>query len=378
MDIRLESARRSLLEQLHTHSLDGFGLEAHPAAVRAAGALVHYLQDTQKAELSHVRSITFKEHADRLVVDPLTMKHLEIVEAMDGGRPGSLLDELDRTVTPMGARLLRSGSCGRWSRWSASATAWTASRTSPSGRPSAASSATRSDMHDIERLVARTALGTAGPRDLVAQRTSLAAVPRLRRCSRGCRRRSCRAWSPNWTTWPTCATRSSATLIDEPPALGRDGGYIRDGVDPELDDLRHISRRASRSLPSSRSGTRAHRHLSLKVRYNRVFGYHIEVSKSNLHAVPADYHRKQTIAGGERFVTPALKAHEETRARRRRADPRAGDRDVRGAARRRWPPRRRASRTPPAPPPPSTCSRRSRRPPRSTTTSSRTSTTATS
>ena len=149
-------------------SLEGFGLEGHPAAIRAAGALVHYLNDTQKTDLTHVRGVTFKEHADRLIVDPLTLKHLEIVEAMDGSRAGSLLHELDRTMTPMGARLLRTWlirpllSLERI-RDRLDAVEDFAFRTTERGK---FRDALRT-MHDIERLVARTALGTAGPRDLV-------------------------------------------------------------------------------------------------------------------------------------------------------------------------------------------------------------------
>src|SRR6185369_17973434 len=103
----LEAARRALVEQLKTHGLDGFGLETHPSAVRAAGALVHYLRETQKADLAHVREISFRAGADCLIIDPTTLRNLEVLEAADGGRSGSLLHEIDRTITPMGGRLLR-------------------------------------------------------------------------------------------------------------------------------------------------------------------------------------------------------------------------------------------------------------------------------
>ena len=308
-----DSARRALLAQLRTHSLDGFGLEAHPAAVRAAGALVHYLKDTQKTDLTHLRGVVFKEHADRLIVDPLTLKHLEIVEAMDGGRAGSLLNELDRTMTPMGARLLRTWlirpllSLERI-RDRLDAVEDFAFRTTERGK---FRDALRT-MHDIERLVARTALGTAGPRDLVALRTSLAAVPRLRHLLSGFQAPFVSSLAAELDEVAEVRDAIEETLVDEPPALSRDGGYVRDGVDKELDDLRRISRSGKQVIAELEEQERARTGISsLKVRYNRVFGYYIEVSKSNLHAVPADYHRKQTIAGGERFVTPALKAHEE-------------------------------------------------------------------
>ena len=309
----IESARRSLLQQFRTQSLDGFGIESHPAAVRAAGALVRYLQDTQKAELSHVRSLSFKEHADRLVIDPLTIKHLELVESTEGGRPGSLLDEIDHTVTPMGARLLRS-----WLlrplvslepiRNRLDAVEDFAFRTTDRGRVREA----LKGIADVERLVARAAMGMAGPRDLVALKTSLLVVPRLRALLRDMAAPLVSALVAELDDVVEIRDAIDQTLIEAPPVLARDGGYIRDGVDPEIDDLRHVSRSGKQVIAEMETGERARTGIaSLKVRYNRVFGYYIEISKSNLHAVPADYVRKQTIAGGERYVTPALKEYEE-------------------------------------------------------------------
>ena len=168
-------------------------------------------------------------------------------------------------------------------------------------------------MHDLERLVARAALGVAGPRDLVGLKTSLATRCRAcGRCSRSCRRRSSAASSRSSTTWSISRDALERTLADDPPAQARDGGAIRDGVDPELDALRAISRSGKQVIAEMEQRERERTGItSLKVRFNRVFGYYIEISKSNLHAVPADYMRKQTIAGGERFITPALKEYEE-------------------------------------------------------------------
>ena len=308
-----DSARRALLSQLRTHSLEGFGLEGHAAAVRAAGALVQYLKDTQKTDLTHLCSVVFKEHADRLLLDPLTLKHLEIVESMDGTRAGSLLHELDRTATPMGARLLRT-----WLirplvaleriRDRLDGVEDFAFRTTERGRFREA----LKGVHDIERLVARIALGTAGPRDLVALRTSLSVVPRLKQLLDGFQAPFVTSLTAQLDEVAEVRDAISRTLVDEPPVLARDGGCVRDGVDPELDDLRRVSRSGKQVIAELEEQERARTGIaSLKVRYNRVFGYYIEVSKANLHAVPPDYHRKQTIAGGERFITPALKDHEE-------------------------------------------------------------------
>ncbi len=170
---------------------------------------------------------------------------------------------------------------------------------------------TLKSVHDLERLTARVALATAGPRDLVGLRQSLAAVPRVRVLLADCQAPLITSLRGELDDLADVRGWIEATIADEPPALARDGGCVRDGVDAELDDLRHVSRSGKQVIAELEDQERARTGIgSLKVRFNRVFGYYIEVSKSNLHAVPADYQRKQTIAGGERFVTPALKDHE--------------------------------------------------------------------
>ena len=175
------AARKALLEQLRAGALEGFGLDGHPAATAAAGALVHHLRDTQKVDLAHVRSVVYRQRADALLIDPTTLKHLEILEGSEGGRSGSLLDELDRTVTSIGSRLLRA-----WLlrplvalepiRDRLDAVEELAFHNTERGKFRDAIKA----VQDLERLVARAALGTAGPRDLVGLKHSLAVIPRLR------------------------------------------------------------------------------------------------------------------------------------------------------------------------------------------------------
>jgi len=309
----VEHARRTLLDQLRAGGLEGFGLDRHPAAVCAAGALVHHLRGTQRVDLAHVRSIAYRQRADSLLIDPTTLKHLEIVEGSEGGRTGSLLDELDCTVTTIGSRLLRA-----WLlrplvtlepiRDRLDAVEELAFRTTERGKFREAIKA----VQDLERLVARAALGTAGPRDLVGLKVSLAVVPRLRTILADLQAPLVRSLAAALDDLPELREIIDRTLVDDPPALVRDGGFARDGVDRELDELRTISRSGKQVIAEMEERERARTGIqSLKVRYNRVFGYYIEVSKSNLHAVPADYHRKQTIAGGERFITPALKEYEE-------------------------------------------------------------------
>jgi DNA mismatch repair protein MutS len=308
-----ESARRTLLDQLRVSGLEGFGLDGHSSAVSAAGALVHYLRATQKVDLAHVRTIGYRQRADALVIDPTTLRHLEIVEGAEGDRGGSLLDELDRTVTAVGSRMLRS-----WLmrplvalepiRDRLDAVEEFAYRTTERGKFRDAIKS----VQDLERLVSRAALGTAGPRDLVGLTRSLAIVPRVRTILSEVRAPLAQSIVSELDDVADVRDLIESTLIEEAPALARDGGFVRDGVDPELDEIRTISRSGKQVIAEMEERERARTGItSLKVRFNRVFGYYIEISKSNLRNVPPDYHRKQTIAGGERFITPALKEYEE-------------------------------------------------------------------
>jgi DNA mismatch repair protein MutS len=308
-----EAARRTLLDQLRVGDLGGFDLEGRPAAVSAAGALVHYLRSTQKVDLAHVRSLSYRQRADAVLIDPTTLKHLEVIEGAEGGRRGSLLDELDRTVTAAGSRLLRA-----WLmrplvsldqiRDRLDAVEELAFRTTERGKLRDA----LKQVQDLERLVARAALGTAGPRDLVGLAQSLGVIPRVRAVLGQAQAPLIGVLVASLDDMADVRDRVEAALAADPPALVREGGFIRDGLDGDLDELRRISRSGKQVIAEMEQRERERTGItSLKVRFNRVFGYYIEVSKANLHAVPLDYHRKQTIAGGERFITPALKEHEE-------------------------------------------------------------------
>jgi DNA mismatch repair protein MutS len=307
-----ETARRTLLDQLKTHGLEGFGLEGRTAAIQAAGGLVAYLRDTQKADLAHVRAIGYRTSADCLIVDPITLKHLEIVTGSDGGPQGSLLKEIDRTITSMGGRLLRAWllrplcSLERI-RDRLDAVEELAFRSTERGK----FRETMKAVHDLERLVARAALATTGPRELVSLRLSLTAVPRVKQILRDVQAPLLVSLCAELDELTDVRDLVERTLVDEPPALARDGGFTRDGVDAELDEVRTVSRSGRQVIAEMEERERERTGIaSLKVRFNRVFGYYIEISKANLHAVPGDYQRKQTIAGGERFTTPALKEYE--------------------------------------------------------------------
>jgi DNA mismatch repair protein MutS len=308
-----EAARRALLDQLKTHGLEGFGLEGRQTAIQAAGALVSYLRDTQKADLAHVRAISYRAASDSLTIDPITLKHLEVLAGSEGGPQGSLLHEIDRTITSMGGRLLRA-----WLlrplcaleriRDRLDAVEELAFRSTERGK----FRETLKSVHDLERLIGRIALGTTGPRELVSLRQSLDAVPRVKLLLDQCQAPLIQSLLAELDDLADVRALIERTLIDEPPAIAREGGFTRDGVDPALDELKSISRSGRQVIAEMEEQERARTGISsLKVRFNRVFGYYIEISKSNLHLAPADYLRKQTIAGGERFTTPALKEYEE-------------------------------------------------------------------
>ena len=309
----LDAARQTMVDQLRVSGLEGFGLDRHQAAVCAGGALVRHLRDTQKADLAHVRTVRLRQAADGLLIDPITLKHLEIVESIAGARAGSLLDEIDRTVTPMGCRLLRTWLLRPLTALEAirdrlDAVEELAVRTTDRGKLRE----TFKSIQDLERLIARIALSTAGPRDLLALGRSLGAVPRLAMVLSDCHAPLVRSLVGELDDLADVRQWIEAAIQNDPPALARDGGFVRDGLDQAIDDLRHISRSGKQVIAEMEDGERARTGIgSLKVRFNRVFGYYIEISKSNLHAVPADYIRKQTIAGGERYITPALKDYEE-------------------------------------------------------------------
>ena len=310
-----ERALETLVEQLGTTSLEGFGLrpERHPAAIRAGGGLVQHLRDTQKTELAHLKTLEFRTRADHLIIDAATFDHLEVIEGAEGGRTGSLLAELDLTATAMGGRLLRA-----WLQRPLVARDAIVERLDAVEdllRQVAVRGRLRAELdgvQDLERLIARAALGTAGPRDLAALGRSVSLVPAARAHAAQLRSPLAGALLDTFDDLRDVHERIGAALVDEPPALMRDGGAIRDGLDTALDELRTIGRDARHAISAMEATERERTGIaSLKIRFNRVFGYYIEVSAANLHGVPDDYQRKQTIANGERYITAALKEYEE-------------------------------------------------------------------
>ncbi len=309
-----KSARRTLLEHFDVVTLEAFGCERLDQATAAAAAVLRYVRGTQLRELSHVTSLTTRHPGDVLVLDALTRRNLELVENLaDASRRGTLLDILDGTRTPMGSRLLRERIVRPLVQLDPildrlDAVEELAFRTIERGRFREA----LAPVQDLDRILGRVTLGTAGPRDLVALSRSLRALPAaaeaLLDCSAPLTRGEVKALEPPLDV----AADIDSLIAEEPPALVKDGGLVRDGVDAELDELREISRGGRTTIASIEDRERERTGIaSLKVRFNRVFGYYIEITKSNLGLAPSDYIRKQTIAGGERFITPELKAYEE-------------------------------------------------------------------
>jgi DNA mismatch repair protein MutS len=308
------SARRALLAQFGAVTLEAFGCEALPRATAAAGAALRYVRETQKRDLTHVTGLLTRGRDDVLMIDGLTRRNLELVESMvDGGRRGTLLDVLDETRTAMGARLLRDWILRPLVELERiqdrlDAVEELAFRTVERGGLHQA----LAGVQDLDRILGRITLGTASPRDLAALAASLRAAARVPGLLADLLAPLVRALLKDLDPPLDVAEAIEATLVDAPPATLREGGLVRDGVDAELDDLRATSRGGRTTISTIEERERARTGIaSLKVRFNRVFGYYIEISRSNLGLVPPDYVRKQTIAGGERFITPELKEYED-------------------------------------------------------------------
>ena len=308
-----DTARGILLKTLGVASLDGFGCEGRDLALAAAGALLGHLQETQKADLRHVTRLTLVEAGDAMQLDAATRRTLEVVEnARDGGREGTLLEVVDRTETAMGGRLLRDWLLRPLLQVAAieerlDAVALLAER--PHERT--ALRAALSGVRDLERILARCSLGTANGRELVALRDSLASLPAIASRAVGLATPLLSRLAAGLDALPELHARLVSAVADEPPAGVREGGLLKDGFHREVDALRAIRRDGHAVLAAIEQRERERTGIaSLKVRYNKVFGYYIEVSNANRDLVPADYQRKQTLVGAERFIIPDLKEHE--------------------------------------------------------------------
>jgi len=306
----LETAQRALLEHFGVTTLDGFGLAGMPLAVQAAGAIVQYLGETQRAALSQLTQLASYSTSQFMVLDAYTRRNLEIFEtARSRSVKGSLLGVLDLTQTAMGGRLLR-----RWlGQPLLDLTQLTARQeaiqTFYDNTPLRTEVVTLlRQVGDLERLANRAGQRIATPRDLVALRHTLAIVPRLQEAIANCEFRISKS---EIDACPEVTTLLAQAIVDDPPATLADGGVIRPGFSAELDGLHAASKNAKQWIAGLERQERARTGIkNLKVGYNKVFGYYIEVTSANLAQVPADYIRKQTLVGAERFITPDLKEYE--------------------------------------------------------------------
>ncbi|MGD9849386.1 MAG: DNA mismatch repair protein MutS [Desulfuromonas sp.] len=297
-----------------TSDLTVFGCADDEAAIAAAGAVLYYVEQTQKGQAAHLRPLTCYQIQDSMVLDEATRRNLELTQTLSGAqRKGSLLGALDRTLTAMGGRLLR-----QWllrplldcqaidARLDFIAQAIDQPRQRQQLRELLRT------INDLERLLSRISMGSASARDLVALRNSCQPLPPLRQLCGELAGVLAARLHQQIDPLEDLAGLLARALADEPPAGLRDGGLIRDGYDQPLDELRQISRDGKGFIARLERQERERSGIaSLKVRYNRVFGYYIDVPKTQLAKVPADYQRKQTLANSERYFTPELKDYED-------------------------------------------------------------------
>ena len=297
-----------LLNHFGVRSLAGYGVEKKPETVRAAGACLRYAQETQRAGANHITELTYFEPQDHLVLDQVTVRNLELVEALAGGGR-TLLSVIDQTVTGMGARLLRSWllrPCIKRGEVEARLAAVQDLSSSQISRDKVR--ALLKEVSDLERLIGRISLGSATPRDLNAILRSLNQVPAIRESLAAMQSSLVQVLSENADEVPEICALLARALSDDPPAKINDGDAIRAGYSTELDEVRSLSRNAKQIIATLEASERERSGIAnLRIKFNNVFGYFIEVSKGNVARVPPEYERRQTLTNAERYTTPELR-----------------------------------------------------------------------
>ena len=298
-----------LLEHFKVKGLDGYGLAKKDEAIKAAGVCLRYAQETQRAAAAHITDMLYFEPQDHLVIDSITVRNLELVESLAGGSGRSLLQVIDQTVTGMGARLLRSWllrPCIKRGEVEARLAAVNDLVSAQRVRDKLRS--LLKEVSDLERVLGRVSLGSATPRDLIGMLRSLNQVPEIRAALAGLQSSMLQVLAENTDELPDIRSLIERAIDDDPPVKLIDGGTIRQGYSAELDELRSVSTNAKQIIASMEATERTRSGISnLRIRFNGVFGYFIEVSKANALRVPSDYERRQTLANAERFTTPDLR-----------------------------------------------------------------------
>ncbi len=308
----VDAAHDQLLRHFNVHSLAGFGCENEPAVTGAAGAVLYYVRENLRRQVSHVRSFSLRSSGDYLFLDDSSSSNLDLLPQPGRDATHSLLGVLDVTKTAMGARTLRE---------------WVlrplANLTEINRRHDAVENLTTArtllrelrDMcghvRDLERLIARAGSGSCNPRDLIAIMLSLQEIPAVRAIAESCSADLIKALASDLQDLPELIDVIQKTIVDEPPVKLKDGGIIRNGCNAELDELRVIAKKGRQWLAEYQVAEQERTGIkTIKVRHNKVFGYYIEISKGQLQNVPPEYIRKQTLVNAERFITPELKEYE--------------------------------------------------------------------
>ncbi len=301
--------RELLCSHFKVASLDGFGLEKKSVAISASGAILNYIRDTQKEAAAHINNIAYFEPADYMILDGATIRNLELVTAIEGSKSNTLLGVLDQTETSMGARLLKQWLLRPSIKLGELNTRLDA--VAELRRNTIMRDRVRQQLgkiQDLERLLGRISLGTANPRDLLSLKSSLNIIPDVKLLLEQATSSLLEVLREDLDELSDISELIKEAITDEPPANLSDGGVFREGYHKELDELRSIRQNAQGFIAAIEIRERERTGInSLKVRFNNVFGYFIEVSKTNLKLVPTEYERKQTLVNAERFTTPELK-----------------------------------------------------------------------
>ena len=308
----ITTAVRVLTEQFNTRDLSGFGCDDVPAAVAAAGCLIQYARYTQRNALPHITGIRVERREDFILLDAATQRNLELTTNLSGGTEFTLTEVLDRTATAMGTRLLR-----RWLQRPTRDHGTLRERQAGLGylletRRTGTLHETLGGIGDMERILARVALKSARPRDLAQLRDALGRLPELNDTLADATPALLQRLREQIGVYPALHDLLQRAVIEAPPVVLRDGGVIATGYDPTLDELRNISEHAGQYLMDLEQRERERTGIAtLRVSYNRVHGYYIEVSRAQAANVPEDYTRRQTLKGAERYITPELKRFED-------------------------------------------------------------------
>lgn len=304
----------TLFDHFKTKSLDGYGLTNHDAAINAAGMLLNYLKETQKTDLKHIQKIRIYSTHDHMPLDESTLRNLELLTTLkENQKEGSLISVLDHTNTAMGGRLLK-----YWITHPLLKLASIKQRLDAI-EELVNNNSLLTDLQfllknvlDIERLIARLSLGSGNARDLINLKISLQKIPEFKNILKNVQSDLLKKLKNSLFDLSELVEQIELSIIDEPPLTIREGGMIKEGFSKELDEIRRISREGKNFIKDlQEKETKRTGISSLKVKFNKVFGYYIEISKANLQHVPDDYIRKQTLVNAERYITPELKEYEE-------------------------------------------------------------------